>query len=184
MFEKLREIICEYVEVPEEAVTEDARFIEDLGFTSFDFMSMLGEIEDEWDVEIDQDKAVNPAVEDKDWHSMSVPNFWNPIRIWLHGETFGSEHYPKGVSDTYFQQETERCENYTFEYGKVKAAWYRQWIELPESIEGKQIELHFDAVSKVADVFINGKTIEKCRCCVHSHCPQLKSFGRIKNEIV
>ncbi|WP_278583089.1 sugar-binding domain-containing protein [Coprobacter fastidiosus] len=105
----------------------------------------------------DQDKAVNPAVEDKDWHSMSVPNFWNPIRIWLHGETFGSEHYPKGVSDTYFQQETERCENYTFEYGKVKAAWYRQWIELPESIEGKQIELHFDAVSKVADVFINGK---------------------------
>ena len=45
----------------------------------------------------DQDKAVNPAVEDKDWHSMSVPNFWNPNRVWLHGETFGSEHYPKCV---------------------------------------------------------------------------------------
>lgn len=104
----------------------------------------------------DQAIAVNPAVEDKEWHSMSVPNFWNPIRIWLHGETFGPEHYPKGVSDTYFQQETERCENYTFEYGKTKAAWYRQWVELPESIKGKQVELHFDAVSKVADVFING----------------------------
>lgn len=31
--------------------------MEDLGFTSFDFMSMLGEIEDEMDVEIEQDKA-------------------------------------------------------------------------------------------------------------------------------
>lgn len=54
----------------------------------------------------DQAKAVSPAVEDADWHSMNVPNFWNPIRIWLHGETFGPEHHPKGVSDTYFQQET------------------------------------------------------------------------------
>ena len=52
MFEKLREIICEYVEVPEEAVTEDARFIEDLGFTSFDFMSMVGELEDTFDITI------------------------------------------------------------------------------------------------------------------------------------
>ena len=33
--------------------------MEDLGFTSFDFMSMLGEIEDEFDVEIDQTEAVN-----------------------------------------------------------------------------------------------------------------------------
>ncbi len=33
--------------------------MEDLGFTSFDFMSMLGEIEDEFDIEIDQQRAVN-----------------------------------------------------------------------------------------------------------------------------
>ena len=33
--------------------------MEDLGFTSFDFMSMLGEIEDEMDVEIEQDKAAD-----------------------------------------------------------------------------------------------------------------------------
>ena len=31
--------------------------MEDLGFTSFDFMSMLGEIEDTFDVEIEQTKA-------------------------------------------------------------------------------------------------------------------------------
>ena len=33
--------------------------MEDLGFTSFDFMSMLGEIEDEFDIEIDQQKAAD-----------------------------------------------------------------------------------------------------------------------------
>lgn len=32
---------------------------EDLGFTSFDFMSMLGEIEDEFDVEVEQTEAAN-----------------------------------------------------------------------------------------------------------------------------
>ena len=52
MFEKLTEIICEYVEVEQENIHPDSRFIEDLGFTSFDFMSMLGELEEEFDVEI------------------------------------------------------------------------------------------------------------------------------------
>lgn len=33
--------------------------MEDLGFTSFDFMSMLGEIEDEFDVEVEQEEASN-----------------------------------------------------------------------------------------------------------------------------
>lgn len=59
MFEKLVNIICEYVEVEPENVKPESRFIEDLGFTSFDFMSMLGELEDEFDVEIDQTKAVD-----------------------------------------------------------------------------------------------------------------------------
>ena len=33
--------------------------MEDLGFTSFDFMSMLGELEDEFEIEIDQEKAAD-----------------------------------------------------------------------------------------------------------------------------
>ena len=57
--EKLVEIICNYVEVDPSQITEDTRFVEDLGFTSFDFMSMLGELEDEFDVEIQQQDAVN-----------------------------------------------------------------------------------------------------------------------------
>ncbi len=102
----------------------------------------------------DEKVAVSPSVDDKAWHIITVPNFWNPIRIWLHGETMGK--FPKGVSDTYYQKETQRCEDYTFDYTKTKAAWYRQWIELPENIKGKNLELVFDAVSKVAEVFING----------------------------
>ena len=59
MFEKLVEIICNYVEVEAADVTPESRFMEDLGFTSFDFMSMLGELEDEFDIEIDQRKAAD-----------------------------------------------------------------------------------------------------------------------------
>ena len=103
-------------------------------------------------------KAIDPAVADDDWHVMNVPDFWSPIRIWLHGETMPSPRgaQPKGVSDTYYQKETERCENYTFDHRKTKGAWYRQWVELPADIKGKKLELHFDAVSKVAEVYVNG----------------------------
>ncbi|WP_368114532.1 glycoside hydrolase family 2 TIM barrel-domain containing protein, partial [Bacteroides sp. RTP21281st1_E4_RTP21281_210402] len=105
-----------------------------------------------------KDKAISAQTDDQDWHIMSVPNFWNPIRIWLHGETMPSPTgaQPKGVSDTYYQQETDRCENYTFDYRRVKYAWYRQWMELPADVAGKNLTLTFDAVSKIAEIYING----------------------------
>ena len=59
MFEKLVNIICNYVEVEPENIHPESRFMEDLGFTSFDFMSMLGETEDEFDVEVEQAEAAN-----------------------------------------------------------------------------------------------------------------------------
>ena len=59
MFERLVKIICNYVEVEPENIHPESRFMEDLGFTSFDFMSMLGEIEDEFDVEVDKSEVVN-----------------------------------------------------------------------------------------------------------------------------
>ncbi|WP_321335417.1 glycoside hydrolase family 2 TIM barrel-domain containing protein [uncultured Bacteroides sp.] len=101
-------------------------------------------------------KRATSSFDDGNWHVMSVPNFWNPIRIWLHGETMGP--FPKGVSDTYYQQETARCEEYTFDYRKTQAAWYRQWLELPDGVASKNMTLTFDAVSKVAEVFINGES--------------------------
>ena len=107
----------------------------------------------------DKAKAVSATTDDEDWHVMQVPNFWNPIRIWLHGETIPTPNgpNPKGVSDTYYQQETDRCEGYTFDYRKTGTAWYRQWLELPTDIKGKQLTLSFDAVSKMAEVYVNGQ---------------------------
>lgn len=59
MYEKLVDIIVNYVEVKKEDIKPESRFMEDLGFTSFDFMSMLGEIEEALDVEIDQEEAAD-----------------------------------------------------------------------------------------------------------------------------
>ena len=59
MFEKLVEVICNYVEVEPADVKEESRFMEDLGFTSFDFMSMRGELEEELDVEINEQEAAD-----------------------------------------------------------------------------------------------------------------------------
>ena len=59
MFDKVVDIIVNYVEVKKEDIKPESRFMEDLGFTSFDFMSMLGEVEEELDLEIDQEEAAN-----------------------------------------------------------------------------------------------------------------------------
>ncbi|MBQ9990501.1 MAG: acyl carrier protein [Lachnospiraceae bacterium] len=59
MFEQLVDLITEYVEVDKEDIYPESRFMEDLGFTSFDFMSLLGEIEDRFDVEVDQEEAAD-----------------------------------------------------------------------------------------------------------------------------
>ena len=57
MFEKLKELITQYVEVSEDEITKTSRFSEDLGFNSYDYMSMLGDMEDEFEVEIDEAEA-------------------------------------------------------------------------------------------------------------------------------
>ena len=59
MFEELKEMICEYVDVEPGEIREDSRFVEDFGFNSYDFMSMVGEIEEHWDVEVDEREVVN-----------------------------------------------------------------------------------------------------------------------------
>ena len=54
---ELKDIICEYVEVDRNAISEDSRFVEDLGFTSYDFMSMVGELEETFDIEVEEREA-------------------------------------------------------------------------------------------------------------------------------
>ena len=46
MFDKLKELIVNYVDVDPDSIELNSRFAEDLGFNSYDFMCMLGDCED------------------------------------------------------------------------------------------------------------------------------------------
>lgn len=59
MFEKIKEIIVNYVEVNPDEITENSRFIDDIGLNSYDFMCMLGDIEDEFNITVDEAEIVN-----------------------------------------------------------------------------------------------------------------------------
>ncbi len=59
MFEQLKEFIVNYVDVEPEDITLESRFIDDLGFNSYDFMSLLGDLETELDVVVDESEIVN-----------------------------------------------------------------------------------------------------------------------------
>ena len=58
MFEQLKELILNYVDVDPESIKGDSRFIEDLGFNSYDFMSLLGELEETLGVTVDEQEIV------------------------------------------------------------------------------------------------------------------------------
>lgn len=58
MFEQLKELIVNYVDVDPENIKGDSRFIEDLGFNSYDFMSLLGELEETLGVTVDEQEIV------------------------------------------------------------------------------------------------------------------------------
>ena len=59
MLEELKSVICEYVEAEPENITESSRFVEDLGFNSYDFMSMVAQLEDQFDIEVNERDVVN-----------------------------------------------------------------------------------------------------------------------------
>lgn len=54
IFEKVKEILDEYIEVNVEDITLQTRLIEDLGINSYEFMSIIGGIEEEFDFEVDE----------------------------------------------------------------------------------------------------------------------------------
>ena len=59
MLDQFKDIICRYVEVKREDISEESRFVEDLGFNSYDFMSMVGELEDTYDIEVEEREIVD-----------------------------------------------------------------------------------------------------------------------------
>ena len=59
VFEKVREIICNQLELEEDVVTMDAILLEDLGADSIDLADIVMTFEDEFDIEISDDALEN-----------------------------------------------------------------------------------------------------------------------------
>lgn len=55
---QFKEIVAQYCEVKADEISDDMRFREDLGFSSLDFMSFLGELEDTFDIELEEEDAL------------------------------------------------------------------------------------------------------------------------------
>lgn len=53
MYEKICEILLNYVEEPEGGLTPATKFIDDLAMNSLDIMTMIGDIEDEFNINIE-----------------------------------------------------------------------------------------------------------------------------------
>ncbi len=56
MYEKICEILLNYVDEPEGGLTPETKFVDDLAMTSLDIMTMIGDVEDEFDIEIETAK--------------------------------------------------------------------------------------------------------------------------------
>lgn len=56
-FDEVKKIICEQLGVEENAVTAEARFIEDLGADSLDTVELIMAFEDKFDIEIPDEEA-------------------------------------------------------------------------------------------------------------------------------
>ena len=99
--------------------------------------------------------------DDSKWHTLAVPSMWVPPLAWVHGETaFPYLEEPargRTASDKLRIEEIKKVLGYTFDWDKTKAAWYRNYIELPQDIKGKRFELKFDAIATISKIFVNGK---------------------------
>lgn len=59
IFERIRAIICDQLELEEDAVTLDSVLLEDLGADSLDLVDLVMTFEDEFDMEIPDEELEN-----------------------------------------------------------------------------------------------------------------------------
>ncbi|MDF2819977.1 MAG: hypothetical protein K0R15_418 [Clostridiales bacterium] len=58
-FDKIKKIICEILNVEEDDITLETKFVDDLGADSLDVFQIIMGIEEEFDIEISNDAAEN-----------------------------------------------------------------------------------------------------------------------------
>lgn len=59
MIDKLREIICRFVDIDPNSLTEDTNIRTELGLNSLELVNIAVAIEDEFDIEIPDREAIN-----------------------------------------------------------------------------------------------------------------------------
>ncbi|MFU8792851.1 MAG: acyl carrier protein [Acholeplasmataceae bacterium] len=59
VFERVKEMIIEELNVPEEKITLEARLSEDLGADSIDAVELIMNIEDEFSIQVSDEEAQN-----------------------------------------------------------------------------------------------------------------------------
>lgn len=59
VFEKVREILCEQLDLEEDSVTMESNIADDLGADSLDVVDMIMSLEDEFDIEIPDEEIEN-----------------------------------------------------------------------------------------------------------------------------
>lgn len=82
---------------------------------------------------------------------------------WLFSKTFSEGYFKTDVNDSTFENVTlphtvaviPHSQIDTSVFGKI--TWYRKHFFLPANSKGRHITVEFQAVSKIADVFCNGK---------------------------
>jgi len=62
VFDKVKEIICDQLDLDEEKVTLEASITEDLGADSLDVVDLVMSLEEEFDIEIPDDEVENIKV--------------------------------------------------------------------------------------------------------------------------
>ena len=105
----------------------------------------------------------NPAAvadDDQGWHVIKVPGFWGPALPWLYGEQ-GFKYLEgisrsKGIADKLLADLTAQADAQTFDWRNTTSGWYRHHLDLPANLAGKHLELCFDAIAKVSEVWLNG----------------------------
>jgi hypothetical protein len=106
-------------------------------------------------------RPADPATDDRAWNVIPVPSFWTPTLGWLHGEGGMADlkglSASRGPSDKLVTEEKQRVDAQTFDWKMTKSGWYRHHLILPTNLEGRQFHLVFDAIAKIAEVWVNGR---------------------------
>jgi beta-galactosidase len=93
-----------------------------------------------------------PPPKDDAWEQtpIKIPSAWN-VNTWGNGRHVGA-----GTDRPYFP-DSVYYPSYPEHWDGVRMAWMKRSFTLPNNFTGKRILLHFEAVSGMAEIYVNGK---------------------------